>query len=96
MLVAAGQPVAGLLLLSYPLHPPGKPEELRTDHFAHIDVPTLFVSGTKDPFASPEELQHHAGAIAGPVSFAWLDGEPHAPRDDAAVVAAVADWLAVE
>ncbi len=93
MLVAAGEPVAGLVLLSYPLHPPGKPDDLRVDHFASITVPTLFVSGTKDPFAAPDELEHHAGAIGGPVDFVWLDGEPHSPRDDAAVVAAVAGWL---
>ena len=93
MLVAAGEPVAGLVLLSYPLHPPGKPDDLRVDHFADITVPTLFVSGTADPFATPEELEHHAAAIAGPVEFVWLEGEPHAPRDDAAVVAAVAGWL---
>lgn len=93
MLAAAGEPVAGLVLLSYPLHPPGKPDDLRVDHFAAVTVPTLFVSGTKDPFASPEELERHAGAIAGPVDFVWLDGEPHSPRDDAAVVAAVAGWL---
>jgi uncharacterized protein len=93
MLVAAGEPVAGLVLLSYPLHPPGKPDEARIDHFADITVPTLFVSGTKDPFASREELEHHAAAIAGPVEFVWLDGEPHSPRDDAAVVDAVAGWL---
>lgn len=94
MLVAAGEPVAGLVLLSYPLHPPGKPDDLRTDHFADIDVPTLFVSGTKDPFATRDELEHHAEAITGPVDFLWLEGEPHSPRDDGAVVAAVADWLA--
>ena len=93
MLAAAGEPVAGLVLLSYPLHPPGKPDDLRVDHFADITAPTLFVSGTKDPFATPEELEHHAAAIAGPVHFVWLDGEPHSPRDDAAVVAAVAGWL---
>jgi len=93
MLVAAGEPVAGLVLLSYPLHPPGKPDDLRVDHFADITVPTLFVSGTADPFASPEELEREAAAIAGPVDFVWLEGEPHAPRDDAAVVAAVAGWL---
>jgi uncharacterized protein len=93
MLVASGEPVAGLVLLSYPLHPPGKPDDLRVDHFADITVPTLFVSGTSDPFASPEELERHASAISGPVEFVWLDGEPHSPRDDAAVVAAVAGWL---
>ncbi len=93
MLAAAGEPVAGLALLSYPLHPPGKPDALRVDHFADIDVPVLFVSGTSDPFASPAELESHAAAIAGPVEFCWLDGESHSPRDDAAVVAAVAGWL---
>ena len=93
MLAAAGEPVAGLVLLSYPLHPPGRPDELRTDHFADIDVPVLFVSGTKDPFATPEELEHHASAIPGPVTFEWLEGEPHSPRDDGAVVAAVQGWL---
>lgn len=93
MLAAAGEPVAGLVLLSYPLHPPGKSDDLRTDHFAGISVPTLFVSGTSDPFASRDELEHHAAAIPGPVDFVWLDGEPHSPRDDGAVVAAVAAWL---
>ena len=93
MLAAAGEPVAGLVLLSYPLHPPGKPDQLRVEHFARIDVPVLFVSGTRDPFATPEELESHAAAIAGPVAFEWLEGEPHSPRDDAAVVEAVARWL---
>jgi predicted alpha/beta-hydrolase family hydrolase len=46
----------GLLLLSYPLHPPGKPQQLRIAHLAKIAVPALFVSGDKDPFGSPEEL----------------------------------------
>ena len=46
----------GLLLLSYPLHPPGKPQQLRIAHLAKIAVPTLFVSGDKDPFGSPEEF----------------------------------------
>ena len=47
----------GLLLLSYPLHPPGKPEQLRTAHLPSIKVPALFVSGSKDPFGTPSELQ---------------------------------------
>lgn len=46
----------GLLLLSYPLHPPGKPQQLRIAHLAKIAVPTLFVSGDKDPFGSPDEF----------------------------------------
>src|SRR3954471_14965845 len=47
----------GLLLLSYPLHPPGKLHQLRIKHLPQIGVPSLFVSGTKDPFGSPTEIQ---------------------------------------
>ena len=93
LLAAEGESVAGLVLLSYPLHPPGKPDKLRVEHFPQITVPTLFVSGTKDPFGSPEEIQEHAAAIAGPVEFVWIDGQAHSPRDDAPVVEAVADWI---
>ncbi len=51
------QLVGGLLLLSYPLHPPGKPEQLRTKHLPDLRVPTLFVHGTHDPFGSVEEME---------------------------------------
>lgn len=46
----------GLVLLSYPLHPPGKPQQLRTAHFANLRTPALFVQGESDPFASPTEI----------------------------------------
>jgi hypothetical protein len=49
--------VAGLVLICYPLHPPGKPDRLRVEHLPAITVPCLFVSGTKDPFGTPEELE---------------------------------------
>ena len=66
MAVAEGQPAAGLVLLSYPLHPPGKPENLRTEHFPDLRVPCLFVSGERDPFGSPAEFDeavtNHSGA----------------------------------
>ena len=94
MAVAEGLPAAGLVLLSYPLHPPGKPEKLRVEHFGSLDVPCLFVSGEKDPFGSPDELREAAGAIPGRVSFVWLPGG-HDPRNvDDAIVAAVGEWLA--
>lgn len=76
---AEGLPVAGLLLLSYPLHPPGKPDKLRVDHFAQIDVPTLFISGEKDPFGRPAEFDEHVGAIAGPTELQWVPGA-HSPK----------------
>jgi predicted alpha/beta-hydrolase family hydrolase len=58
MLAAESPEIApALLLLSYPLHPPGKPETLRTDHFPALRTPALFVHGGRDPFASEEELR---------------------------------------
>ena len=57
MLVAEEPQVAdSLLLCSYPLHPPGQPDKLRTQHLSKIEVPVLFIHGTKDPFGSPEEM----------------------------------------
>jgi predicted alpha/beta-hydrolase family hydrolase len=58
-MLAAEQPDAAdaLLLLSYPLHPPGKPEQKRTGHFGDLRLPTLFVHGTRDPFGTIEELK---------------------------------------
>ena len=96
MAVAEGAAAAGVVLLSYPLHPPERPERLRTEHFDQIDVPCLFVSGTRDPFATPDELREHAAAIAGPVTLRFIDGARHDPNTIAArraVVEHVIDWL---
>ncbi|WP_419840827.1 alpha/beta family hydrolase [Candidatus Poriferisodalis sp.] len=96
MAVAGGAVSAGLVLLSYPLHPPGRPERLRSDHFGRIGVPCLFVSGTNDPFATPDELRRHTQAIAGPVTLGFVDGAGHDPSTVAArrtVVDQVGLWL---
>ncbi len=77
--VSEGLAAAGLVLLSYPLHPPGKPEKLRTDHFAGIEVPTLLVSGERDPFGSPAEFEQHLSSIAGPTDMRWVPGN-HSPK----------------
>ena len=58
--VAEGEDgVGGLVFLGYPLHPPGQPEKLRTEHWQSIKVPSLFVQGTRDPFGGPDELRPH-------------------------------------
>ncbi len=95
MAVAEGLPAAGLALLSYPLHPPGKPDKLRVDHFGGIDVPTLFVSGDRDPFGTPEEFASHLGAIPGSVTVHWLEGQGHNPKPkfDTEIVVAVGAFL---
>ena len=78
--VDGGGPVArlaGLVLVSYPLHPPGKPENLRVEHLPDIDVPCLFISGTRDPFASPDELATWTATIDAPVEHLWIEGRGH-------------------
>lgn len=94
MAVADGLAADGLVLLSYPLHPPGRPDKLRVGHFGDITVPCLFISGTRDPFGTPAELTAHTAAIAGPVRIEWLDGQRHDPKGcDETIVSIVADWL---
>ncbi|HXA33573.1 MAG TPA: alpha/beta family hydrolase [Acidimicrobiales bacterium] len=94
MAVADGMAAAALVLVSYPLHPPGKPERLRTEHFTSITVPCLFVSGTRDSFGTPAELESATAAIPGPVTHVWLEGGDHGlRRKDADVADHVRHWL---
>lgn len=66
MLASEDESVAdGLLLISYPLHPPGKPERSRTDHFGELRTPSLFVHGSKDPFGTLQEMRVALGRISG-------------------------------
>ena len=50
-------PLSGLIVLGYPLHPPGKPEQLRSQHLGRITIPTLVIQGARDPFGTPDELK---------------------------------------
>lgn len=93
--VAEGLPAAGLVLVSYPLHPPGRPEKQadRTRHFPDLHVPCLFVSGTSDAFGTPAELEAATAAIPGPVVHVWLEGADHGlRRRDAAVADQIRSW----
>ena len=91
---AEGLPCRGLVLVSYPLHAPGKPDRRRSEHFPDLAVPCLFVSGTRDAFASPAELEDATAAIPGPVTLVLVEGDDHGLRgQDAFVAATVRDWL---
>jgi uncharacterized protein len=95
MAVAEGLPAAGLVLLAYPLHPPGRPERARVEHLPGIPVPTLFVSGTRDAFGTPAGLEAAAATVAGPVTTHWIEGAGHdLRRADGRVAALVAEWVA--
>jgi uncharacterized protein len=79
MLIAAEPAlVDGLLLLSYPLHPPGRPAQLRTAHFPGLRKPVLFVSGTRDLFGSIEELATAIKLIPAPTKLVPVEGAGHA------------------
>lgn len=94
MAVAEGLEAAGLVLVSYPLHPPGRPDRPRTEHLGSLRLPCLFVSGTRDAFGSPEELEAATSAIPGPVTHVWIDGGNHGMKGkDAPVAAAVRSWI---
>ncbi len=94
MAVAGGLTAAGLVLISYPLHPPGRPETMRVEHFPLLQVPCLFVSGTRDAFATKAELEEATQAIPGEVTHVWIDGGSHGMRGkDGPVTQAVRDWL---
>ena len=78
-ILAAEQPqaVAGLLLFSYPLHPPGQPDRLRTEHFPRLRVPAVFVHGTGDPFGSLAELNSAVAKIPAPTTIIPVAGAGH-------------------
>src|SRR5205085_7843113 len=104
MCVAEGMPAAGLVFLGYPLHPPGKPTQLRTEHLARVEVPMLWLEGTRDPFATREPLSatlRSLGARAelveipgGDHSFRTRKSDPPWPRDDREIGARLAEHAA--
>ena len=69
--------VDALLLLSYPLHPPRRPNQRRTQHFASLRAPTLFVHGSRDPFGSVAELDEARRSIPGRTALVAVDGAGH-------------------
>jgi uncharacterized protein len=75
-LAAEGFPCRGLILFSYPLHPPGHPEKLRLDHLDGLRVPVLILSGTKDAFSSPK-LMEKAWSGATRRTHHWIQGADH-------------------
>lgn len=69
-----------VLLLSYPLHPPGKPQQLRTAHLPLLRVPAFFVHGTRDPFGSVEEMTGALALLGGPSRLRVVEKAGHELR----------------
>ncbi len=78
-MLASEQPrvAEGLLLLSYPLHPPGKPERLRTEHLGGIEAPTFFAHGSKDAFGTIDEMEAALPLVTGPTALHVVEGAAH-------------------
>lgn len=109
MAVASGLQAVGLLLYSYPLHRPGKRSELRVQHWPRVNVPSLFLEGTRDPFCDLELLREHLTSLGAPATVHVIPGAEHtlkvaaahaesgrAQSEEAtvkAVVPVVTDWL---
>jgi len=99
MAVAEGMPASGLVFLGYPLHPPGKPERVRDEHLYGIEVPMLFIEGTRDPFATSDVLASVLAKLGERATLHRVEGGGHSfetpgpkrdPREVAADLAPVA------
>jgi hypothetical protein len=77
MLIAEDQVADGLLLLSYPLHPPGKPEQQRIQHLPQIKVPVMFVHGMHDPFGTIDEIESARKLIPGKTLLVPVESAGH-------------------
>lgn len=94
---------AGLVFVGYPLHPPGRPQQLRVSHWPAIRVPALFVQGSRDIFGAPEDLRTHLPAWGAPTELLVVDDGDHSlkvrkgpppGRSQEAVYAGVQDAIA--
>lgn len=92
MLLAEDSSIAqGLLLLSYPLHPPNQPAKARTEHLSSLRTPTLFVHGTRDPFGTIAELEAALRLIPSKTKLIPVEGAPHGVPPS--IAASLPEWL---
>jgi hypothetical protein len=101
---AIASELAGLVFLGYPLHPPGRPERRRSAHWPAVHLPALFVQGSRDTFASPDELRVEVSRFGAPATILVVDGADHSfkvlrrhpVRQDlvhANIQSAVTEWI---
>jgi predicted alpha/beta-hydrolase family hydrolase len=104
MLAADGFDCNGLLLLAYPLHPPGQPDKLRDAHLPAIKVPVICFNGTRDPFCTPSQMEEVLKRVTTKWEMHWVEGADHSfhvpkssGKTDAQVLTEIADasreWL---
>lgn len=74
-MIADEEQVNGLICMGYPFHPPGKPENLRTEHLQNLKTPTLILQGTRDPFGKPDEVAGYD--LSSKIQVSWLEDGNH-------------------
>jgi predicted alpha/beta-hydrolase family hydrolase len=86
--------IAGVVCIGYPLHPPKKPEQLRTEHLPRLATKALFISGTRDEFGTPEELETAFALLPSPPAVQFIEGGRHELKGhDERVATLLKDWL---
>lgn len=86
--------VGGLILIAYPLHPPGKPEKLRSEHLHNVSVPSVWISGTRDTFGTPDELNVAMELLPHEFSAHFLNGKGHDLKNcDDEIASIVKAWV---
>jgi predicted alpha/beta-hydrolase family hydrolase len=104
MMASQAADADGLLLLAYPLHPPGRTDRLRVEHLPRIEMPVLCINGTRDPFCDPPLMKATLAGLGPNWRMLWLEGADHSfhvlkssGRTDADVLqevaSAVSDWI---
>ena len=93
-LAAQEQPMSGVFALGYPLHPPGKPEQLRTAHLGTIRVPALIVQGERDAFGTPAELREAIAAMKASVTLEVVERGDHSLATRGRSADQLYEWLA--
>ena len=86
--------MGGVFALGYPLHPPGKPEQLRSEHLGAITVPVLIVQGERDTFGTPSELSQAIAAMNAPVTLEIVEGGDHSLATRGRSADQLYQWLA--
>jgi predicted alpha/beta-hydrolase family hydrolase len=93
-LAAQEHPMSGVFAIGYPLHPPGKPEQLRTAHLGAICVPVLIVQGERDAFGTPAELREAIGVMKARVTLEVIKGGDHSLATRGRASNQLYEWLA--
>ena len=88
--------IRGVVVLGYPLHPPGKPQQLRSAHLPDIRVPVLIVQGERDPFGTPDELRPILTPLRAPVTLHVVEGGDHSLAASRQKDRVAATWVSLQ